>query len=384
MNGEFIGVWSEMLREIWGPLCNEALDNNEEFVSDDIFCELYRELTKILKEPTPEKKILLILEDPIMQIEFFEFYAKQENPELTLEYIDDIYHQSGASESFDINEKKSIIKNKITSLLGHSPVLSIDEQFYDFMHKASFNVKEIMQRKLEKLINDKQMSREAFVSTKVEDLSGERNLVKFLESSYDILEEFGGEQLANRYYDLLSKFIRKFSLRYDLCTPCIICPTLPGVFASLFSDLRELTTHNNHLDMLMKEFEESIRDLRIDCSERRIKTCIQKQVNLLEALSWETLNNTDTEGRQRVKEDKRKALSSYAKNASWPHDDVLSTLLSLYSFTCDYPGIRHGGTPEHAKRSMDMRDMVAISILLTGFTPYLSHQINAETVYQRV
>lgn len=383
MHGEFIGVWSEMLREIWQPLCNEALDNNEEFVYDDIYCELYREMTKILKKPTPDKALILILEDPIMQIEYFEFCVKQKNPELTLGYIDDAYHQSGASENFDINVKKSIFINTLTSLLGHSLVSSIDEQLYDFMHKPEFNIEKATQRKLEKLINDKKLSRDAFENTRAEDLSGERDLVKFLESSYDILEEFGGDQLSNRYYNFLSEFIKKFSLRYDLCSPCNICPTLPGVFASLFSDLRDLTTHNTHLDMLMKEFEESIRDLRIDCSERRIKTCIQKQVNLLEALSWETLNNTDTESKQRVKEDKRKALSSYAKNASWPHDDVLSTLLSLYSFTCDYPGIRHGGTPENAKRSIDMRDMVAISILLTGFTPYLSHQINAETVYQR-
>jgi len=41
---------------------------------------------------------------------------------------------------------------------------------------------------------------------------------------------------------------------------------------------------DGHLDGLMKDFEESVRDLRLDCSDRRIKTCIQKQVNLLEAI----------------------------------------------------------------------------------------------------
>ena len=66
--------------------------------------------------------------------------------------------------------------------------------------------------------------------------------------------------------------------------PCILCPTLPGVFASLVHDLRAITSQDMYLDSLMKDFEESVRDLRIDCSDRRIKTSIQKQVNLLEGL----------------------------------------------------------------------------------------------------
>jgi hypothetical protein len=32
-------------------------------------------------------------------------------------------------------------------------------------------------------------------------------------------------------------------------------------------------------------------------------------------------------------------------------------------------------------RDLDMRDMVAMSILLTGFTPHLSRQLSAETIY---
>ncbi len=108
----------------------------------------------------------------------------------------------------------------------------------------------------------------------------------------------------------------------------------------------------------MKDFEESVRDLRIDCSDRRIKTSIQKQMNLLEAL-----------GRVHpgVKGKTLGEISKQLKN--WPHKEVMSALQSLYTFTCDYPGIRHGGTPTSALRAVDMRDMVAMSILLAGFTP---------------
>ena len=54
----------------------------------------------------------------------------------------------------------------------------------------------------------------------------------------------------------------------------------------------------------------------------------------------------------------------------------------LYGFASDYPGIRHGGTPANALRAVDMRDMVAMSILLAGFTPYLSSALDADIVYR--
>ena len=64
-----------------------------------------------------------------------------------------------------------------------------------------------------------------------------------------------GDELSNRYFNLLAGFIDKFSLRYDLRRPCTLCPTLPGMFASLVRDLRVLTSQDTHLDTLMKEFE---------------------------------------------------------------------------------------------------------------------------------
>ena len=55
---------------------------------------------------------------------------------------------------------------------------------------------------------------------------------------------------------------------------------------------------------------------------------------------------------------------------------------NLYGFASDYPGIRHGGTPANALRAIEMRDLIAMSILLAGFTPYLSDQFNADVVYR--
>ena len=193
----------------------------------------------------------------------------------------------------------------------------------------------------------------------------------FLEAAHSALDELAGDELSNRYFNLLAGFIDKFSLRYDLRRPCTLCPTLPGVFASLVRDLRVLTGQDAHLDALMKEFENAVRDLRHDCSDGRIKTCIQKQVNLLEAIGSTAPGVTGT------------TLGAICNQVgTWPHDKLKEAMKDLYGFASDYPGIRHGGTPANALRAVDMRDMVAMSILLAGFTPYLSSALDADIVYR--
>ena len=150
-----------------------------------------------------------------------------------------------------------------------------------------------------------------------------------------------------------------------------MCPTLPGVFASLVRDLRVLASQDAHLDALMKEFENAVRDLRHDCSDGRIKTCIQKQVNLLEAIGRTVPGVTGA------------TLGAICNQVgTWPHEKLKEAMRDLYGFASDYPGIRHGGTPANALRAVDMRDMVAMSILLAGFTPYLSNGLDADVVYR--
>jgi hypothetical protein len=221
------------------------------------------------------------------------------------------------------------------------------------------------------IIDDPVRSRDAFEHTRVEDFAGERSLVSFFEGAHEVLTDLGGETVANHYFNLLAAFIDKFSLRYDLRRPCILCPTLPGVFASLVRDLRTVTSQDVHLDALMKDFENAIRDLRNDCSDGRIKTCIQKQMNLLEAIGQSFPGVTETE------------LGGICNQlGTWPHNAIKASLKNLYGFASDYPGIRHGGTPAHAIRTIEMRDMIAMAILLVGFTPYLTNQLNADFVYR--
>lgn len=223
------------------------------------------------------------------------------------------------------------------------------------------------------IIDNPLQSREAFEHTRAEDIAGECALVAFFEGTHEALEDLGGDELSNRYFNLLAAFIDKFSLRYDLRQPCILCPTLPGIFASLVRDLRVLASADPHLDTLMKDFENAVRDLRQDCSDGRIKTCIQKQVNLLEAIGRMHPGVTGT------------TLGAICDQVgTWPHEKLKAAMKDLYGFASDYPGIRHGRTPANALRAVDMRDMVAMSILLAGFTPYLSNGIDPELVYRGV
>ena len=277
MRDEFIGVWAETGREIWLALIEQPLAEDDEGLSEDIFCELYRALAPALS-PCP-----------------------------SVEGIADIINR---------------------------PVRSC----------------------------------EAFEATTSNDLAGERALVGFFEAVHDVLEELGGDELTNRYFNLLSGF--KFSLRYDLRRPCILCPTLPGVFASLVRALRALTNLDPHVDALMKDFDAAVRDLRRDRSDRRIKTCIQKQVNLLEAIGRAALGVPGT------------TLGAICNQVgTWPHEKLKEAMKNLYGFASDYPGIRHGGTPASALRAADMRDMVAMSILLTGFGPYLESHRSADAIF---
>jgi hypothetical protein len=221
------------------------------------------------------------------------------------------------------------------------------------------------------IIDNPMQSREAFERTSAKNFAGERSLVGFLEAAHSTLDELAGDELSNHYFNLLVGFIEKFSLRYDLRRPCTLCPTLTGVFASLVRDVRMLTSQDAHLDVLMKDFENAVRDLRHDCSDGRIKTCIQKQVNLLEAIGRTVPGVTGT------------TLGAICNQVgTWPHEKLREAMRDLYGFASDYPGIRHGGTPANALRAVDMRDLVAMSILLAGFTPYLSNGLDADVVYR--
>jgi len=221
------------------------------------------------------------------------------------------------------------------------------------------------------IVDNPLQARTAFQKTKAAAFRGEFALVQFFERAHGSINDLGGDPLSNRYFMLLEGFLNKYSLRYDLRRPLSLNPTLPGVFARLIRELKEATNRDADLRTLMLEFEDAVRDLRADNSAGKIKTCIQKQVNLLEAMGRRCPGVTEN------------TLGRICNQVgTWPHAKLMDAMKNMYGFASDYPGIRHGGNPANQLRDIEMRDLVAVSVVLAGFSPYLTDMIDSDIVYR--
>lgn len=219
------------------------------------------------------------------------------------------------------------------------------------------------------IVDDPAQARKAFRTTKASKFRGEVALLGFFERAHGVVDDLGGDPLANRYFGLVEDFLEKFSLRYDLRRPCGLTPTLPGVFARLMRELKAVAMQDASLNALMLDFEEALRDIGMGATPGRMKTCLHKQFNFLEALTKAAPNvRSNTLG------DMCREINT------WPHSTVQQSAEKIYAFRGAYPGLGHG-TGGGATREIEMRDLVAVSILLAGFAPYLTNLINSESIY---
>ncbi|MGE3495023.1 MAG: hypothetical protein AB7N73_10025 [Gemmatimonadales bacterium] len=212
-------------------------------------------------------------------------------------------------------------------------------------------------------------SREALIKIGAEDIASEGELTSFFEAAFEVLEELGGDELSNRYFNLLDAFIEKYSLRYELRRPCAVCPTVPGMFSSLHRALHRLGDNDQNVAHRLRDYRESVHDLRLGLSESRIATCVSKQVMLLEAIGA----SSGLRGRD---------LGAFCRSLpDSPHPAVGKALGNLYGFASDFPGLRHGTPSGGMTRAVGMKDLLAASILLSGFAPYLESRLNASEIY---
>lgn len=211
------------------------------------------------------------------------------------------------------------------------------------------------------VIDDAEQSRQAFEMAGSTQFASEKALVRFFEAAHGVLDDLQGDELANTYFGLLCDFIHRYSLGYSLRRPCAISPTLPGMFADMANALNRLTSTDAHLAALYLAHEEAVRDLRFGATDERIKTCLSKQFMLLEAIA-----STADEVTARTLGDMCDQVRS------WPHATVRESLKKLYGFASNYPGIRHAGNPDSQLRGIESRDLAAVSILLMGYSPYLT------------
>ena len=366
MRGELLNVWEDTYREIWTPLAEE------EDVPTDLFSELYRELFPALAEPLGENVQTIPLSDAIQLREAFDRALSMSGVDVSLATAEAVFGASGATNHEDIELRRSAVEECLETLIGDA--VEAERLFAQTLSDLADDPKrraEARARAQDAIVNSAFKSRRAFEQVRSSAFIGEISLVRFLESAFEILDDIGGNSLSNRYFNLLSEFIDKFSLRYDLRRPCTLCPTLSGMFTGLLRELDTLSATDQNTSRRLRDFKEAIRDLRLGPTEGRISNCVMKQVMLLETVAAASggARGSDLAALCRALE-------------HWPHPAVRQSLLNLYGFASDFPGVRHGTPSTGMERDIDMRDMVAMSILLAGFTPYLTHGLNPDVVYR--
>jgi hypothetical protein len=217
--------------------------------------------------------------------------------------------------------------------------------------------------------SDPRLARLRFVRVSPSRFANERQVRHFFEDAYCTLSDID-QGLADHYGMLLEKFFARMNLRYRVRMPFQIVVTVSGVFAELSNQLRTACGSNVHLLERLDEFEASFGDLSKDSHSARIKTCVHKQMNLLEALACHTLGQAG-------------GSFGAACNGlqSWPHATLRESAKKVYGFTSDYPGIRHAGNVNGVLREIDMRDLIAVATLLLGYTPYMTDAFDPDEVF---
>ena len=309
MRGEIIGVWPEIWREIWKPL-----SEHKEF-GNDLIPDLYREF----------------FSEPIM--------PEEPKPTHPLDADGKVIHPEDIAARAAYEE----------ALGKYKEIRATYEEIVSGGIKGHDKFRQNLERKIQR----------------------ETAAVSFLEKAHEVIVGYGDDEYTNKYFLSMERFLQKYSLRYDLRRPFTLHPTLSGLFSRLFTELKTITSRDIHLNSLFLEFEDALRDLKSGANSSRMKTCMQKQFNLIEALSRANPGVTGT----------TLGVACNELN-TWPHENIREAAKKMYGFGSDYPGIRHGGTAANALRDIEMRDLVAVSILLAGFAPYLTDQINSDIVYR--
>jgi hypothetical protein len=212
--------------------------------------------------------------------------------------------------------------------------------------------------------NNLDKSRQRFLALKGTDFANESTIVHFLEEADGVIADYEIPGFEDLYRRLLHDALRKFNLRYRLDQPFVLRYLLPGSFTNLYGELNRLNTGNPHLAGLWNDFELAFDLYARTQSDSDLRTSIARASNYLEGLA------SDTNG-------KAGTLGQLCDGLSdWPHDRVKEAVKKLYAFCCDYPGIRHGGTPGSQRRQLDRRDSVAINVSLLALAAYLSNGLD--------
>ncbi|MBK5274067.1 MAG: hypothetical protein JJE30_03325 [Desulfuromonadales bacterium] len=224
---------------------------------------------------------------------------------------------------------------------------------------------------LEEARNNPDKARLRFLTLKGTDFASETAIVHFLEEANKVVADYEIAGYEDFYRRLLRDVLRKYNLRYRLDEPFTLRFLLPGSFTNLYTELHRLNVGNGHLSGLLNDFEKAFDRYARTQDPTDLKTCIGKVSNYAEGLASATAGNPATGN----------TLGALAgRLTDWPHDKMKESLVNLYHFCSDYPGIRHAGNPAGVRRDLAARDMTLASLLLLSFSGYLSPLVDEQAV----
>ena len=236
------------------------------------------------------------------------------------------------------------------------------------------------------LRNDADAAAEFFQGLSGRRFMSELHIVNAIERIAAAIEDAYPQTVVDRFRSLIKGFVKRHGLHYRMVHPLSFRPCAEGIFCGLFRQVKEMGKEDQHFGQLLSECEEALDDLRDRPTEARVKSCIGKQINVAEALAGKHIEahgiqvTQNRNGRQVVVD--RPALSAMSHVlGTWPHNEVKNALRRYYDFACDYPGIRHRGTPRNALRPLALQDAVAGLVLLMGFAAYLTDSFDHGQVY---
>ncbi len=215
--------------------------------------------------------------------------------------------------------------------------------------------------------NDHELAIEELEGIMAEDFVSEYAVVGAVSGIYELLEEYETDASLDDYRLQLIEFVGRYSLRYYVGPRAELRATLPGIVASTYQEFRKICECDPALRVLLDDFEHALAEAVDDPAETRVKTTVSKLFNALEAVAkvhpdvQGTGAATFGEACQRI--------------GDWPHNSVRDAAENLYKFACDYPGIRHAGTPVNKRRDVGPQDLSGVCAIMVGFTSYLSNEI---------
>lgn len=207
----------------------------------------------------------------------------------------------------------------------------------------------------------------------------ERDALETIHYAFKACVDAGETEFATAFATRVRRFVEFYNLRYLVTLDCRLQPSLAGIFSALIVETRAICTDENGLRSHIDDFDEAVADLRNGATPGRVRTCIHKQFNLLEALGKLSILRGES-----PKDAYKQILRG---NGGYPHPSIERILQELFNLRSDAPGIAHG-KPKSGKlakmvlRDFEMKDAIAVSVLMAGTIPYFIKQLDANQIYE--